>query len=555
MLGRSSDHRKLRKDRTGANAVTVAVIVLLVAGAATYLGFTKHIPYTHGFRVNAVFESANSIRPNSPVRIAGVNVGKVKKIQRQDGTDAAVVTMEINDKGLPIHKDATMKIRPRIFLEGNFFVDLKPGTPSAPSIGDDDTLPITQTSTPVQLDQVLTALQSNTREDLKRLLEGYGTGLTYEPSFAADSDADRSARGQSAAQSLNDATKTAAPALRDASIVNTAFLGTEPHDLSGLIAGLGKVTAGLDRNEAQLKDLVTNFNTTMAAFASEDANLRTTIGELPSTLQTASRALTHLNDAFPNTRAFAREILPGVRETPASIKASLPWIAQAQKLVGPNELGGLTKELQPATASLSKVVDTSIQLFPQADLLSKCFTNVILPTGDIKIEDGNLSSGEENYKEFWYTMVGLAGEGQNFDGNGMYVRFQPGGGDQTISTGKVGGSAGDQVFGNVVAKPIGTRPKFPGVRPPYKPDFPCYQNKIPDLNGAETGPPENSQPKSGTEGVSAVPTAPAVPNIVRKASSRKATTRKARSAPAASGSVTTEIASRLNPFRGSGERP
>ena len=96
----------------------------------TYFGFTKDIPFTHGFRVNAVFESANSIRPNSPVRIAGVNVGKVKKIERQDGTDAAVVTMEINDKGLPIHKDATMKIRPRIFLEGNFFVDLKPGTPS-----------------------------------------------------------------------------------------------------------------------------------------------------------------------------------------------------------------------------------------------------------------------------------------------------------------------------------------------------------------------------------------------------------------------------------------
>ncbi len=68
---------------------------------------------------------------------------------------------------------------------------------------------------------------------------------------------------------------------------------------------------------------------------------------------------------------------------------------------------------------------------------------MILPTGDIKISDGPLTTGKENYKEFWYTMVGLAGEGQNFDGNGMYVRFQPGGGDQTISTGKYGGSLGD----------------------------------------------------------------------------------------------------------------
>ena len=52
--------------------------------------------------------------------------------RRQDGTDNAVVTMSIKDHGLPIHEDATAKIRPRIFLEGNFFVDLQPGTPGAP---------------------------------------------------------------------------------------------------------------------------------------------------------------------------------------------------------------------------------------------------------------------------------------------------------------------------------------------------------------------------------------------------------------------------------------
>ena len=74
--------------------------------SASSSGFTKHIPFTHGFRVKAVFQSSNSIRKNSPVRIAGVNVGKVTKIEGKPGSDAAVVTMEIDDKGLPIHKDA-----------------------------------------------------------------------------------------------------------------------------------------------------------------------------------------------------------------------------------------------------------------------------------------------------------------------------------------------------------------------------------------------------------------------------------------------------------------
>src|SRR5919198_1053962 len=164
-----------RKDRAGASAFKVGAIVLAIALVAVYFGFTKHVPFTHGFRVKAVVPSANSIRTNSPVRIAGVNVGKVKKIERQDGTDAAVVTMEIDKKGLPIHKDAEAKIRPRIFLEGNFFVDLKPGTPEAPTLSSGDTIPVTQTATPVQLDQVLTALQSDTRRSLQRALEGFGT--------------------------------------------------------------------------------------------------------------------------------------------------------------------------------------------------------------------------------------------------------------------------------------------------------------------------------------------------------------------------------------------
>lgn len=132
----------MRRGGASPFAVGLAMLVVLVLGL--YFGFAKDVPFTHGFRVNAVFESANSIRKNSPVRIAGVTVGKVTKIEGKPGTDAAVVTMEIDGKGLPLHKDATMKIRPRIFLEGNFFVDVRPGTPSAPKIDDGDTLPLTQ---------------------------------------------------------------------------------------------------------------------------------------------------------------------------------------------------------------------------------------------------------------------------------------------------------------------------------------------------------------------------------------------------------------------------
>ena len=203
-----------RRRRTTRSPLTIGLIALAIIVVGVWLGFTKDIPFTHGFRVKATFESANSLRPNSPVRIAGVAVGKVKAVEPKEGTDQALVTLELKESALPIHEDATAKIRPRIFLEGNFFVDLHPGTPSSPKLADGDVIKVTRTATPVQLDQVLTALQSDTRQDLRDLLDGLAVGLNSKPSAADDRDADRSARGQTAAESFNDAYKDSPAALK-----------------------------------------------------------------------------------------------------------------------------------------------------------------------------------------------------------------------------------------------------------------------------------------------------------------------------------------------------
>ncbi|HWH92596.1 MAG TPA: MlaD family protein [Baekduia sp.] len=550
-MSSKSDKRKrvLRKDRSGANPLTVGLLVLLLAVVVTYAGFAKHVPFTHGFRVKAVFENANNVRPNSPVRIAGVNIGKVKSVKAYKGGDGnlSLVTMEIDKAGLPIHKDATLKVRPRIFLEGNEFVDLSPGTPSAPTIDDGDTLPATQTSAPVQFDQILTALQSDTREDLKQLLEGYGTALTYEPTAADDVGQDPDVKGESAARSLNDSIDDAPGALRNASIVNQALLGLEQHDLSGLVANTGKVTKALASNEQSLKDFVTNFNTTLGALADEQSNLKQTIAQLGPTLEHADSALTHLNASFPNTRAFAKEILPGVRETPATIDAAEPWVAQARRLVSASELGGLVKELRPTTVDLAKLVDGSLTALPQADLVAQCVTHTILPTGDVKIEDGQFTSNEENYKEFWYTLVGLAGESQNFDGNGHYVRFAVGGGSQTISTGKYGGSSGEKLYGRVNDPPLGTRPAYPGKRSPYNHTAKCKDQTLPDLNAAKTGGADGGGTVTPTTG-----TAVTTPTVATPVATIPSTTTPLPVLSASSSndeSLTAQLVDRLNPFR------
>ena len=550
-----------RKDRKGASPLTVGIVVLALIAVGTYLGFRKDIPFTKGYRVSAVFESSNSIRANSPVRIAGVNVGKVKKVSRYEDTDMAEVEMEIKDAGLPIHKDATAKVRPRIFLEGNFFIDLSPGTPGAPVLDDGSTIPYPQTSAPVQLDEVLTALQDDTREDLQEVLEELGRGFSGDPSDS-DEGQDASVKGETAGESLNDTYRDAGPALRGTAIVNEAFLGTEPHDLSRAIKGLQRVTAALGSNERVLQDWVVNFNRTLAIFADEKENLRSTIRLLGDTIPRADRALASLNRSFPATRAFAREILPGVRETPATIEASFPWIRQARALMSPAELQGLARDLRPTSRNLAVATDAAIRFLPQQDLFARCLTRVVLPTGDIKIQDGPFTTGSENYKSFWYTMVGLAGESQNFDGNGQYVRFQTGGGSQTFATGP-SNFGGPQSFFRPASPPIGVRPVYPGKRPPYRPDVPCYKNKIPDLNSARSGPPDGGQgPAAGGapgESESGDPTA-GLPDVqlpsieVPVPTARKRTAQPAPSADTGAG-LASEIAGRLNPWRAKeGER-
>jgi phospholipid/cholesterol/gamma-HCH transport system substrate-binding protein len=467
--------------RTRAGLLAVVVVAL-----AVFFAFSKDIPFTHPYEMKAVFQNTAGIQINSPVRIAGVNVGKVSKVEPFGGNSTLTqVTMKIDKDGLPIHRDAQLKIRPRIFLEGNFFVDVRPGTPSSPDLPNGGAIGPSQTAAPVQLDQVLGTLKSGARRDLQKLVQGYGDALAGPPTAQEDSTQDPEVHGQTGGQALHAALGHSPDALRQSALVNQAFLGTDPRDLATLIRSSGRVAGALSRSEGNLKGLITNFNTTTGALAAEQTSVRGTLRALPRVLEAADPAFDQLNKTFPSTRAFAREILPGVRETPATITASLPWIAQTRALVRPSELGGLVSDLRPAVSDLAAFTDGTVRFLPQADLFNRCALHSLLPTGDTVIQDGDQTTGVRNYREFFQSLVGLSGESQNFDGNGNYVRFSTGSGSNIVSSGPING--GEQLFGNFPGTPQGTRPARPGANPPVKRTAPCYTQSRPDLNGARTG--------------------------------------------------------------------
>src|SRR2546429_3690157 len=314
-----------RNQRRGLSNFAAGAIALVVTVVVVYFGFTKAIPFKHHFTISATFPTANNLRPNSPVRIAGVAVGKVVAVQHlRAGEPGALVKMQIEDKGLPIHKDATFAIRPRIFLEGNFFVDVHPGTPSAPSLGDGDTVRSTRATTPVQFDQILTTLQTDTRKNLQILLHEYGTGVSD---------------GGSAG--FNASIPYWEPAYKYSAIVNEATLGLKAHDLSSYLRGAGITAQALDNSPPALQNLITDFNTTARAFAVQQDNLSATIAELPRTLRAAQPALAALNNAFPPLRRLVVDFRPAVRSSLPAINASFPFITQARKLGSRPELRGL----------------------------------------------------------------------------------------------------------------------------------------------------------------------------------------------------------------------
>jgi ABC-type transporter Mla subunit MlaD len=467
------------------NPVRFAIVFLVIVIVAVYFGFTKHIPFKHGFRLNAQFASAINIKPKSPVRIAGVNVGKVTGIQRQGST--GLVKMEIEARGLPLHSDATVKIRPRIFLEGNWFVELQPGSPSTKALSSGATLPSTQSSDPVQLDQVLDALNTDTRKNLQDFLIGYGDGLTRKPSKADDAEQDPEVRGVNAAQALNKAYARATAAERGGAIINQAIGGTEPHDLSKLVLSIGKVTAALNVHEQQLGELIGNFNTFFRSFANRSSSLKAAIAVLPSSLRNIDSGLRELDRAFPSARTFATDILPGVKNTPQTVTATLPWIAQVEASLAPNELGGVAKGLQAATPVLAQLTNEQTPFYKQTELFNKCLTNVLYPAGNTKLQDGAATSGVEDYKEFWYGLTGLAGIGQSFDGNGTMTHFLLGSGGPTLRSqpASVLGSstAGLKLIAHASLQPQGTHPAFPKTEPEYKPLVPCYKQAVPEFNG------------------------------------------------------------------------
>lgn len=458
-----------RRSRRRPAETTRGTLMLWGAGTlgvvfvACYLIFGFAVPGTSTRELQLVTKYGGAVRPGTAaqVRVAGVNIGNITSLKpMKDRPGFAVITAKINDDAPTFRRDATVKIRPRLFLEGNFFLDVNPGTPGAPPLGDEP-LPPSATTSYVAFDEVLGTFDAATR----RNFTGATTAL-----------GDTVGRG-GGATAFQDLVKALPPALRTTAVVTKAARGQREGDLIRTIREAGGLFATLDSDEAALRSVLADGRRTFSAFAAESQSLRGTIRSLDGTVQTAGRSLATISRAVPETRALVNDARPLIRRLPRTLDVANPALRSSVSIVRSDGIQRLLADLRPTLATLNRTTEPLARALDDTVPVARCLDRVILPTLRNKIVDGGFTTGQPVYRELLSAIVGLNNSVSNFDGNGYWIRYNVGLGNQALSIGQ-----GSRETASLAQRPtLGSVPASPLKQPPFRPDVQCDTQGVPTL--------------------------------------------------------------------------
>jgi virulence factor Mce-like protein len=460
------------------NPLVVAAIVIVLALLGTYWAFTRSLPFlSHPFTMNAVVRNSVDIIPGSPVRIAGIDVGKVTGTE-SDGSFTKV-SFTVGSEALPVHSDATATIRDRLFLEGGYYIQLDPGSPSAPAAHSGFTIPLSNTAYPVQFYQVLSTFDLAARQSLENTLttlnEGFGAPAGQTPTAS-----------NSGAGGLKASIPQLAPTLKDIAWVTQGLRGTNPGEVARLLSSASSVTTTLAASSTQLTALVTGLDRSSGALASTDGALEQTIAGLDQTLRVAPPALTAVDRALPPLTHLATVLDPSLRLAPPIVAGVTRAVQKLASVLGPAERGRLLKSLKTTFVSFPKTVREMSVLFPVAKGVTDCLRTHVTPILKAKVPDGSLATGAPVWQDFVHLLSGLTDAVQNFDANGYWIRVIGATGNDSLSVTKLGSLLGGSGSSSVA----GARPHWVGDLNPsdFRPDVPCSSQPVPNLSASVSGP-------------------------------------------------------------------
>jgi virulence factor Mce-like protein len=339
-------------------APSTARILSMVAFAASCVGlllflwisFGGTIPFAaEGYRLNAEFNQAVELAPQSDVRISGVSVGKVVSVDLDAHTGLTRAVLQINSGFAPRPADTRAVLRAKSLL-GETYIELTPGTKNSPALPDGGSLPQAQIAPTVQLDQILSTFDPATRHAFMIWQQQDGVALTN--------------RGQQ----FNEALAELYPFATNVDAV-LAVLRRDGSATSTLLRDGGQVFSALSRSPSQLQGLIRHSNEVFAATAAQDVALQNAVKAFPGftvgVRQTIARvdqfsieakplidelrpaavqlspALKDTAVAAPALRAVLTDIGPltsaskaGVPAFQRFLNASVPWLARLTPFLG-----------------------------------------------------------------------------------------------------------------------------------------------------------------------------------------------------------------------------
>jgi phospholipid/cholesterol/gamma-HCH transport system substrate-binding protein len=343
--------------------VFVALLVLLVGslGIAGYILSNQRfylpawVPLigTDFYEVKTELSTAQAVVPGQgqTVNIAGVKVGEVGSVTLEDGH--AVVVMRIKEKYAPIHRDASVLLRPKTGLK-DMFLALDPGTPSAGNLPEGGEVRLASTLPDVNADEILATLDGDTRAYLQILLSAGGTAFDDQATGASGRFR------QTAEQDLRETLKRFEPAARNGERF-TRLLIARRHNITRVIHNFQLLSTALASRDRQLAGLVDSANANFQAFASEQDALRGALREFPgalsqteTTLRKAGGLANELGPALQRLRPFARELAPALRKTRPFFRETTPIIRDQIRPFA-RDVQPTVRDLRNASADLSIV--------------------------------------------------------------------------------------------------------------------------------------------------------------------------------------------------------
>jgi phospholipid/cholesterol/gamma-HCH transport system substrate-binding protein len=264
-------------------------------------------------KYKADFATAQSVTPGQgqTVNIAGVKVGEITKVDLKDGK--AVITMSIKRKYTPIYKDATALLRPKTGLN-DMLVELTPGSKTAGKLDPSQPIPVNQTLPNINTDEILSALDGDTRDYLRLLIAGAGEGLA----------------GNS--EKLSADFKRFSPTGRDILKI-TRKLAERRDNIRRSIHNFSLLSQALGNKDKELSRLVDSSNAVFRAFADQDQRLRETLSLLPGTLQATNTGLAKANRLGKVLGPTLGALRPGARALGPSLRATRPFVEKTTPVI------------------------------------------------------------------------------------------------------------------------------------------------------------------------------------------------------------------------------